>query len=104
MVTIKIVIKIFTILLCCIYGILNIIRFHKGVKSYNDLQNFGIKIEPPTIVDLDYEEVEMMMESFNQFKKQAVAKFSKQFKREIITNGVELILKVILIVLCINYL
>ena len=101
---IKIVIKILTIFFCCSYGLYNIAKFKKAVKDYNNLKRYGLKIDVVNLDSIKKEDVKMIIREKAKLEKNAYENLYNQCLRDIIINGVEIILKTILLILCIKYL
>lgn len=94
----KIVINIITILLCVIYGIFDIIIFHKGLTSYYDLKNDDELIGPSSVSNLEPD----VKEALEKLKKATLLKYKREHISMIVYSSVDFFLKTMLIIYCIK--
>ena len=94
----KIVINIITILLCVIYGIFDIIVFHKGLKSYYDLKNDDELNDTSSISNLEPD----VKEALEKLKKATLLKYKREHISMIVYGSIEFFLKIMLIIYCIK--
>lgn len=94
----KIVINVITILLCVIYGIFDIIVFHKGLKSYYDLKNDDELIGQSSVSNLEPD----VKEALEKLKKATLLKYKREHISMIVYGSLEFFLKIMLIIYCIK--
>lgn len=94
----KIVINVITILLCIIYGIFDIIIFHKGLTSYYDLKNNDEIIDTSNVGKLEPD----VKEALEKLKKATLLKYKREHISMIVYGSLDFFLKIMLIIYCIK--
>lgn len=94
----KIVINVITILLCIIYGIFDIIIFHKGLTSYYDLKNDDELNDTSNVGKLGPD----VEEALEKLKNRALLNLKREYITTIVYSSIDFFLKTMLIIYCIK--